>query len=150
MHRWHDAARNDMLSQQTNGPACMSLRRRAAGQRRQPGLGLTVENRWRRRCWALLAGEHRIESFVHQFLTYAHDHRQVGVERLDNLRVPPARAALALIRLQQDARLENRLGWRFAPGDQVVQSFALACIELDYIFPGWHDRSAPSVESDRK
>ena len=123
--------------------------RLGAGQRRQLGLGLAIENRRNRRRFALFARQHRIEPLGHQLLAHARHHGQIGVERLDDLRIQPARAALGLIRLQQDARLEDHLRRRLALGDQGVQPCALLSVEFDNEFLSCHDRSALSVEPDK-
>jgi len=103
---FYNLALDDMLGQQPDGPVRVAFRRLRAGERNQMGLGGTVKDWRNRRFIPLLAGEHCIEPLVDERLSRARDHADIGIERLADFPVQPALASLALIGLQQNARLE--------------------------------------------
>ena len=110
-------------------------------------LGFAIENRWSGGYLSLLARENGIETSVHQFLAYARDHGQIAVQRLGDLSIEPARAALGAIRLQENPRLQNRLGRRLAFGDQCVQPCALLRVQFDNESLSRHDCPALPVDA---
>jgi hypothetical protein len=141
---------DDVLRQQPDGPACVTFWWRGAGQRGQLRLGFAIKDRRNGRCFALLAREDRIKTFRDQLLAHARHHGQIGVERLRDLGVQPARTALGLIRLQQDPRLEDHLRRGFAFGDQLPQPLAFFRAELDHEFLVRHERFALPVAADKR
>ena len=146
----HDSALNDVLGQKPDGPARVTFRRFGAGKRDELGLRLGVEDRWRWRALALLAGQHRTKSLGHELFARSHDHGQVGIKRFDDLRVQPAGPTFRLVGLQKDARLEDRLGRRLARRDKSGEQLALACIKFDDVLLGRHVHPPVASEPDRE
>jgi hypothetical protein len=82
----------------------------------------------------LIARQHRAESLRHGCLARARYCGQIGVKRFTDLGVQPARTALGLIGLEQDARLEDYLCRNLAFGDKRVQPCAPLRVEFGSVF----------------
>ncbi len=82
----------------------------------------------------MLAGQHRVEPFLHKLLTGPGDGREAGVERLRDLAVAPGFAGVTCVGLQQDARLGQPLRGMFAAADRAIELLPLFGAELHHIF----------------
>jgi len=103
-HRRDLLQRHQPVGQQAQGPAAPPGRRRAAGERDEVRLLCAIQ---RAPVFAVggLARQRGVQPCGGALLAHAGDRGRVDLQRGGDRRVGPAGAALALVGLQQDARM---------------------------------------------
>src|SRR5467141_72153 len=100
---------HDLFLQQPQGPTRASLGRLGTSQGNQFGFLLAVKNPSNPRCRPLLATQHSLEAFFHQLLSDPVNHRNAGVQSLDDPAVAPTCTGFRDIGLQYYSRLQQPL-----------------------------------------
>src|SRR5271157_1034351 len=136
-----DVQFDDLLLEQAQTPMREPLGRRRAGQGDQFRLRRSVENPRPGGVRIVFAGQRRRDPFFDQSTPGAADIVDAGVQRRRDRAVAPTFARLRHVRLQQDARLRQRLCRMLARADHRLQPFALLGAQLHHIFL---DRNLPA------
>src|SRR5690242_17711236 len=108
----------------------------------------------------MLAGQRRIQPFLHQLLTGAGYGVDAGVQRRSNPTIAPCLAGRRGVGLQQDACLQQLTGGGFALLDQHIEPITLLGAKLDDVFldgrllrghdtsPEWPERSIQGAAAE--
>ena len=102
----------------------------------QLGFLLAVKDRRHRRCRALLAAQHRLKALFHPLLAHPVDHRNTGIQSIDDLAVAPPLAGRRNICFQQDASFQEPPRRTFSFPYQAFQPlvfffYAVDLLEID-------------------
>jgi hypothetical protein len=99
----------------------------------------------------MLAGQHRVESLLHQLLAGSGNRGDAGVQGEGDLAITPPFAGLRRVGFQQDARPHQLARAVFALMDQRVELFALLVVErYDVLLYGSSLRSHDASPSLRR
>src|SRR5271166_1537498 len=150
-------ARREGISSPFSGAGVCTSRQnsgRRAGQGDQFRLRRPVENPRPGGVRIVFAGQRRRDPFFDQSTPGAADIVDAGVQRRRDRAVAPTFARLRHVRLQQDARLRQRLCRMLARADHRLQPFALLGAQLHHIFldrdlPARHESPPPPHRRDR-
>src|SRR5208282_4608 len=128
-----DVQFDDLLLEQAQTPTREPHGRRGAGQGDQFRFRRPVENPRPGGVRIVFAGQRRRHPFFDQSRPGAADIVYAGVQRRRDRAVAPTFARLRHVRLQQDARLRQRLRRMLARADHRLQPFALLAAHLPHI-----------------
>ena len=118
--------------QERESPACLSLRRRGAGDPHQRCLAVAIQHSFTRRVRARLAFQRRLPARCDNALADAEDRARAAAERLRRRCIAPVRSAG--IEREQDVRMLDLLGRRPAFADHLRQRQPFRCREPYRLF----------------
>src|SRR5208283_5113421 len=98
-----DAEFDDLAFEKPQRPASAAFRGLRARQGDESGFPHPIEDLLDRRRRALFTAQGRVEALFDQLLACSMNRRLIGVQRLDDLRVAPARPGRGNVRQKQDA-----------------------------------------------